>query len=150
MKHGSCLEIHEFVHDMRRVSASYKSPHIATNFHVLCHQSFGQNCSTSSARHVHDIHSEISIGSCDPLRVHTTLVRSTICVREPHDIPASFLRVLASLYEFHTIACESLRFNTIYNDMLRHLHEISTTMYESSSTFHDITRFLHDFWCILK
>ena len=33
-----------------------------------------QNCSTSSTRHVHDIHGEISVGSCDPLRVNTTLV----------------------------------------------------------------------------
>ena len=63
-------DIYEFVHDMRRVN----SPHIATNVHELCHQSFGQNCSTSSTRHVHDIHGEISVGSCDPLRVYTTLV----------------------------------------------------------------------------
>ena len=35
-------------------------------------------------------------------------------------------------------------------DMLRHLYEIGTTTYESSSTFHDITRFLHNFWCILE
>ena len=50
---------HEFAHDMRRVSASYNSPHIATNVHELCHKRFGQNCSTSSIRHVHDIHDEI-------------------------------------------------------------------------------------------
>ena len=35
-------------------------------------------------------------------------------------------------------------------DMLRYLYEIGTTTYESSSTFHYITRFLHDFWCILE
>ena len=61
----SCFDIkplshcHEFTHDMRRVSASYNSPHIATNVHELCHKSFGQNCSTSSIRHVHDIHDEV-------------------------------------------------------------------------------------------
>ena len=49
----------EFAHDMRGVSASYNSPHIATNVHELCHKRFGQNCSTSSIRHVHDIHDEI-------------------------------------------------------------------------------------------
>ena len=50
---------HEFANDMRRVSASYNSPHIATNVHELCHKRFGQNCSTRSIRHVNDIHDEI-------------------------------------------------------------------------------------------
>lgn len=30
--------------------------------------------------------------------------------------------------------------------MLRHFYEISTTTYESRSTFYDITRFLYAFW----
>ena len=29
---------HEFAHDVRRVSASYNSPHIATIVHELCHK----------------------------------------------------------------------------------------------------------------
>ena len=65
---------HEFANDMRRVSASYNSPHIATNVHELCHKRFGQNCSTSYIRRVHDIHDEISVDSCDPVRVYTILV----------------------------------------------------------------------------
>ena len=47
------------------------SPHIATKVHELCQKSFGQNCSTSSTGHVHDIHGDISVGSCDPIRVYT-------------------------------------------------------------------------------
>ena len=66
-------DIYEFVHNMRRLSVSCNSPHIATNVHELCHQSFGQNCPTSSTsftRHVHNIHGEISVGFCDSLRVY--------------------------------------------------------------------------------
>ena len=48
-------------------------------------------------------------------------------LREPHDIPTICLRVLASFQEFCTITRESLRFSTIYCDMLRYLYEISTT-----------------------
>ena len=58
-------DIHEFVLDMLRVSANYNSPQIATNVNELCHKSFGQNCSTTSIQHVHDIHGKISVGSCN-------------------------------------------------------------------------------------
>ena len=137
---------HEFAHDMRRVSVIYNSPHISTNVHELYHKRFGQNCSTTSIRHVQRYSCRnISrlLRSCTSL--YDTYTSSAICVREPHDILTTCLRVLASLYEFCTITRESLRFSTIYYDMLRYLNEISTTTYESRSTFHNITRFLYDF-----
>ena len=91
---------------MQRVSGSHNSRHIATNVHDLCHKRFGQNFSTSSIRHVNDIYGEISVGSCDLVRVNTTLVSSEECVRGKHNILATFLRLyksstrsLASLYD---------------------------------------------------
>ena len=57
--------------------------------------------------------------------------------KKPHDIPTTCLRVLASLYEFCTVTRQSLRFSMIYYDMLRYFYKISTTTYDSRSTFHD-------------
>ena len=57
--------------ELARVITRHISSYVATS----CVQSLGENCSKSSPRHVHDIHGEISVGFCDPLRVYTTLVR---------------------------------------------------------------------------
>ena len=75
---------------MQRVSRSHKSRHIATNVHDLCHKRYGQNISTSSIGHVNDIYGEISVGSCDRVRVYTTLVSTEKCVRGTHNILATF------------------------------------------------------------
>ena len=128
---------------MRRVSASY-SPHIATNVHELCHKSFGQNCSTSSTRYVHDIHGDISVGSCEPIRVYTTFVQVLRYVYEIHTTPCDI-----STSSFYTTTRESLRFNTIYYEMLRYLYEISTTSCDSirlSTISHDFCTTSNVFW----
>ena len=121
---------------MRRVSASYNSPHIATNVHALRYKRFGQNCSTSSIRHVHDIHGEISVDSlrsCTSL--YDTCTSNAMCTRRTRHS-----------YDMCTSSCEFVRvphdhsrvstFKGDYYDMLRHLYEISMTMYTFRSTFH--------------
>ena len=52
-----------------------------------------------TVRHVNDINDEISAGNCDPVRsnLYDTCTSPAICVGEPNDIPATFLRVLVSL-----------------------------------------------------
>ena len=139
-------DIHEFANNMQRVSPSYNSPHIATYVHELCHKRFGQNCSKSSIRHVHDIHVKISVDSCNPVPINKILVRVLQYVYENRTTflqhVYEFLRVCKELC---TMTRESLGFSMIYYDMLQHLYEISLTTYESLSTFHGITRFLYDF-----
>ena len=144
-------DIHEFVHDMRRVSTSTcnNSPRIDTNVHELSPEfwsklfyEFHTTCPIYSWRN-------ISRFFRSSTSLYDTCTTFTICVREPHDIPATFLRVLASLQELRTITREPLRFNTIYYDMLRHLLEISTSTYESSSTF-DFYTTSDVFWNLKK
>ena len=99
---------HKFAHDMRRVSGSYNSPHIATNVHELCHKRFGQKCSTSSTRHVHDIHDEISVDSCDPVRNYTILVQIlryvTRATRNSYDMSTSSCEFVGVLHDHSRIS----------------------------------------------
>ena len=101
---------------MRRVSASYNSPHIATTYvHELCCNSFGQNCSTSPTRYAHDIQGEVLACSCDPVRVNTTLVRVLRYVYENH---TTFVR---HFYEFSRVCKSSTRSFVSLYDVLRYL-----------------------------
>ena len=95
------------------------------NVHGLCHKRFGQNCSTSSIRHVHDIRSEISIDTCDHVRVYTTLVRVLRNVYE------NLTTILRHIYEFLRVCkgsqrplaslCDLVRYTTICYDIYTRL-----------------------------
>ena len=102
-------DIHEFVHDMGRANTGYNSPYIATNVHELCHKSFSQNYSTSST-YVHDIHGDISVGSCNPLQV-------LLYVYEMHTTSLRYFYELLRVYKSsaRSLAClyDSIRYITI-------------------------------------
>ena len=87
-------DIHEFVHDMRQVSACYNSPHIAKNVHELRHKRFGQNC--------------------DHVRVYTTLVRVLRNVYE------NLTTILRHIYEFLQVCNGSARPLASLYDLVRY------------------------------
>ena len=134
-------DIHEFIYHMRRIRTSYNSLHIVTNNHELCHKRFGQNYSTSFIRHIHDIHGEISAGSCDPVRVYRTLVRVLRYVYENH---TTFLR---HVYEFLRVCKSSARSIAILYDLVQYttiFYDIFTRLARQRTNL-ALTRFLHDF-----
>ena len=121
---------------MRRVSASYNSPHIATNVHEFCHKRFGQICSTSSIRYVHDIHDVLR--SCTSLydtctsfaiwyESHTTFLRH---VHEFLRVCRSSARSLASIYDL-------VRYTTIRYDIYTRLVRQRTNIARLSTISHD-------------
>ena len=136
---------HEFAHDMRRFSASYNSPHIATNVHELCHKRFGQNCSTISIQHVADIHGEIQVDSCDPVRVYTILVRVLRYVYESH---MTFLR---HVYTFLRVCRSSARSQARLYDLVRYIticYDIYTRLVRQRTNLTRFSTISHDFYTI--
>lgn len=119
---------------MRRVSASYNSPHICTKS-----TSCVTNISVKTVlRHVHDIHGEISVGSGDPLRVNTTLVRGLRYVYENH---TTYCDMSTSPCELIRVLHDPSRICTIKYDILRYITTFLRNKYDNLRVSLDFRRY---------
>ena len=130
--------------ELARVITRHKCPRVA---HELCHKRFGQNCSTSSIRHVHDIHGEISVDSClyeFILHLYEFCDMCTRTTRHSYDMSTSSCEFVRVLHD-HSRVYDLVQYITICYDIytrlvrqrtnLARLSTISNDFYTTSDAF---------------